>query len=688
MEQNIFEEYQTEKKRLIKIAAQARANNWINEKQEQEIIEKINNSTLTLGVIGQMKCGKSTFLNTFVFGDTVLPAATTPMTAALSIITYGPEKKIEVEFYTSEEWEEQKYQASRNFDDVRGNEMEESKIKAAKELVSKACNIPGNIHDYLGNKKKDNFNNLKEYVGADGKYISITKSVTLYYPHDYLKGVEIVDTPGFNDPIVSREERTKNFLKRADVVLLMLYAGRAFDSTDKTILFKNVRECGIGKILIGVNKYDIAYGNGELESNIISTVKEQIEKACSTSGDEALITLIKERDPILLSAEMALMSQLPMSRVMQEFATSWNNVCRDFEISSQPQMAEKSHIAELINAIKDIIQRNKIEVLLKKPYNAIRGAALTQKESLETELQQIQMLINNLQQPNKELEERLEKLKKANKRMSGKLEVLDDDIDLSFSELLRKGRHEMEDEVDAACKKLDHEIDNLKRMAGTDALDNKWRSTWNILVDRTLKRCAEKLTKDTKRQLNSCVREFCEETENILLRNIKDEDFDARDFMKRVTKSISESLDYDMYSDENDEGNNETEDSISFLEAIGIVCAIPIFPAVYLGDKIGKALFGNNDVKRELHKKVENARSSFNCEAFLEGLKSRKGKVIEAVRQKVLDELISPLQTQLEEILSNTQDREQRLVTAQEHEKEINSKLLQLNIAFESIFAK
>ena len=72
----------------------------------------------------------------------------------------------------------------------------------------------------------------------------------------------------------------------------------------------------------------------------------------------------------------------------------------------------------------------------------------------------------------------------------------------------------------------------------------------------------------------------------------------------------------------------------------------------------------------------------------MEGLKSRKGKVIEAVRQKVLDELISPLQTQLEEILSNTQDREQRLVTAQEHEKEINSKLLQLNTAFESIFAK
>ena len=54
----------------------------------------------------------------------------------------------------------------------------------------------------------------------------------------------------------------------------MLYAGRAFDSTDRTILFKNVRECGIGKILIGVNKYDIPYGNGETEQRIINTVKE------------------------------------------------------------------------------------------------------------------------------------------------------------------------------------------------------------------------------------------------------------------------------------------------------------------------------------------------------------------------------------------------------------------------------
>ena len=148
---------------------------------------------------------------------------------------------------------------------------------------------------------------------ADGKFVSITKSVTIYYPEEYLKGVEIVDTPGFNDPIVSREERTKEFLNKADVVILMLYAGRPFDATDRDILFKNVRQCGIGKVLIGINKYDIPFANGEYEDEIKNYVVEEINKACRTCEDDTLNDILKETTPIPLSAEMALLSKLPMS---------------------------------------------------------------------------------------------------------------------------------------------------------------------------------------------------------------------------------------------------------------------------------------------------------------------------------------------------------------------------------------
>ena len=106
MEHNLFEEFQERKIKLKSLALKAKDYNWIDETRYNELIDKIDNDILTIGVIGQMKCGKSTFLNSFVFEDTILPAATTPMTAALSVITYGEEKKVVAEFYTNEEWEE------------------------------------------------------------------------------------------------------------------------------------------------------------------------------------------------------------------------------------------------------------------------------------------------------------------------------------------------------------------------------------------------------------------------------------------------------------------------------------------------------------------------------------------------------------------------------------------------------
>ena len=268
---NIFEEFQQRKSKVKNLAEAAFEKGWLTQDDYNEIINKLENDTLTIGVIGQMKCGKSTFLNAFLFNDTVLPAATNPMTAALSIITYGKEKDIVAEFYSQDEWANLKMQAERNL----GDDPSDSEInmkQAAMEVYAKSKTIANEIPSLLGKTKIDQFENLIDYVGADGKYVSITKSVTIYYPKEYLKGVNIVDTPGFNDPIVSREERTKSFLKKADVVLLMLYAGRPFDATDRGILFKNVGECGIGKVLLGINKYDIPYENGETEDEILFSV--------------------------------------------------------------------------------------------------------------------------------------------------------------------------------------------------------------------------------------------------------------------------------------------------------------------------------------------------------------------------------------------------------------------------------
>ena len=685
MNQNIFEEFQAEKQKLIQTAHVARENGWIDADREKEIIDKINNDILTLGVIGQMKCGKSTFLNAFVFGDTVLPSATTPMTAALSVITYGESKKLVAEFYTPDEWEEQKIQAYRSLDEVTGNAIEESKVKAAKELVAKSANLPGDVNSFLGKTKDDTFENLKEYVGADGKFVSITKSVTIYYPHEYLKGVEIVDTPGFNDPIVSREERTKEFLKKADVILLMLYASRAFDSTDRTILFKNVRQCGIGKILIGVNKYDIAYGNGETEAEIVANVKEQIGRACSETGDDTMSALVMENEPILLSAEMSLLSQLAMSQIQSSdsFLHSWKTACDNFEISSQMEMAVKSRINYLIDAVKRIIERDKMEVLLRKPANAIKAAANKKKEEIEQQLREVRSLIDNLQQPDDELEERQSKLERAERRIQKKIDSLGDEIELSFRNIIRKGKNEMEDEVDSSCKRMDRIVDNMKRLQSPDDIIPSLESEQNKLVQRTLKRIFERICSDAKRELTSSVRSFCEETEDVLLRFI--DDFDARDFVKSIEKRVALDVDNNnLFSVDTEDSSSD--DEVSFLGFVGGVIAAPF--KLYFGafEKGINFLTNNSDNKRELHKAIESIRASFDVNDFLESLIDRKDELIADVKTAILDDLLTPMHIQLNEIINNVADKEKALKEAIEKEKELECRLSDFNAQYSKVY--
>ena len=62
---------------------------------------------LKIGVVGQVKAGKSSFLNSLMFnGEDVLPKASTPMTAGLTILEYGESNFFEVEYYDEKEWNE------------------------------------------------------------------------------------------------------------------------------------------------------------------------------------------------------------------------------------------------------------------------------------------------------------------------------------------------------------------------------------------------------------------------------------------------------------------------------------------------------------------------------------------------------------------------------------------------------
>ena len=65
----------------------------------------LHDEKFTIAVCGVVKAGKSTFLNSLLFGRDILPAFDTPMTAKLTFIEYTDKANYAtITFYSKEEW--------------------------------------------------------------------------------------------------------------------------------------------------------------------------------------------------------------------------------------------------------------------------------------------------------------------------------------------------------------------------------------------------------------------------------------------------------------------------------------------------------------------------------------------------------------------------------------------------------
>lgn len=249
------------------------------------------NRKLRVGIIGQVKAGKSSLLNALLFnGDDVLPKAATPMTAALTVIKHDTKTWAEVEFYTVDDWKKISQASETYWEQYRKAEQEirteqasrrgsatpagtshkdiidragiTDELIVAKELMEKTS---PEITEKIGapNLKLAEVANpmeltarLEEYIGAKGRYTSIVKSLVIYYGHEHLQDMEIIDTPGLNDPVLSRGARTREYMGQCDVVFLLIKCERFPDETDMQLLLCNIPAKGIKDVLIIGSQFD------------------------------------------------------------------------------------------------------------------------------------------------------------------------------------------------------------------------------------------------------------------------------------------------------------------------------------------------------------------------------------------------------------------------------------------------
>lgn len=237
-----------------------------------------------LGIVGQMKTGKSSFLNEYLFGEEILPTAATPMTAALTLIKYSDENKAEIEFYNCDDWN-QIEKNSKEYEKEYSKALEEAREEAERKgkifnkerfkfedvdsILKGSYEIYKNFKDngldknFLGktktikiNDKKNILEDLKEYVGSKGKYTPLVKMTTLYINDERIKNHIIVDTPGTNDPIISRGQKTKEFLGKCDYIIFLSYSSQFLDNNDNSYIKEQLPSEGIRDILILASKFD------------------------------------------------------------------------------------------------------------------------------------------------------------------------------------------------------------------------------------------------------------------------------------------------------------------------------------------------------------------------------------------------------------------------------------------------
>lgn len=280
-----------------------------NFKSKVEDFNRIDRK-LNIGVIGQVKAGKSTFLNALLFnGKDVLPSAKTPKTATLTKIEYSESNSITIEYYTQDEWNE--------LEKLSQNEVLSSENEVAKEIMKMVISSGINPREYIA-KGMDTINfqsadelmgKLNEYVGEDGKYTPLVKNVTILLNREELKEISVVDTPGLNDAIASRTDKTKQFIGQCDVVFFLSRASQFLDGNDMKLVTAQLPSKGVENLILVCSRFDDAIFDVLRKNQSLKEVAQDTMNVLSNHAVEVMEHYTSNQDVSISSTKAKIFRQ-------------------------------------------------------------------------------------------------------------------------------------------------------------------------------------------------------------------------------------------------------------------------------------------------------------------------------------------------------------------------------------------
>ncbi len=560
-----------EKAKRLKAFAEEFKDENITATLEEFIKEIQKDLTFNILCLGDFSSGKTTFINNFFIGKEVLPTKVTPTTAKLTILKYGDEFKIRVHYKN------------------------------------------GSFRDLKGEEVKEELNNI---LTKDGKEVDKVDKVEVFINSEILKGgIEVVDSPGLNDPEIERMKVTLKYIDQADSVLYLLTAQQAWKGSEKEFLEEKIfRKEDLDKIFFLLNFWDVI---GEEErGELLEHVKEQMKK--SLKKVEAELNVKIEFPPLI-----------PISAKTGE----------NFDLLREKLWTYLDEKKEKDGIFKQ--KQKKLEIIKDK---------LKQFLNYKLEL---------YTKENKELEENLSKIKEELESLKQEIERFHEEIKEKVEEVLDEFFREMEDiieEVKESCTQ--RIVKRASKIKDIEKLNQILTKTWTIELFKK-KRNFERLCDSYYKKVREIV-----ESEKAKL------DLDKM-FLKKEFVNAKDLKSLPHTIEEDDSGF--LTDILITGGSVGISIALAAINP-FLG-LIGLVGIGAGLVYKNKEEKEKISQIIYNIEEILEEFVTERINKLNEKREDVLNCIIEHIRSELVEAYKEKQKLYEKIL----HDKKIKEDTKEIN---------
>lgn len=398
-EKELFKNKKKELENLIKDLRSVFTTKEFIEELEQTA-QYLSNQKFSIGITGVMNAGKSTMLNALM-GQEILGTSVVPETANLTIVKYGkPEARV---FY----WNKLAWQ--RIINSAKSIESIKKFVDETKEVFKEE--LDSYILDESYNENVD-IHNLSAFTSAQtsGKKCNLVKYVELKTNLNFLKdGIEIVDTPGLDDPVIQREEITKEYISQCDLMIHLMNVRQSATLKDIEFIIDAILYQNITNLLIVITRAD-------------TVSKEQLNEAIAYTKSSIKAQLKEQNKDSQLDFILQTIKFIPISGKM----ALYHRTGKTKEAIDAGFYLEDTGILEIEAYLHDTLFGNKST----KSYLILKSVKQQILRVIEKEIKSLNYELYLLSKSKEELKEDLKKLKNQKEKNQNNLLLMKKDISL------------------------------------------------------------------------------------------------------------------------------------------------------------------------------------------------------------------------------------------------------------------